>query len=752
MRSLFALWAFVLATPGETSHIFSSPTVKNGKVTDELPDDAEMLPPMEPYESVDLDVDEEADREGTFPQHPPHSHPVLVHPAGPGGEHSRKTHDKPKAKKVGTTIAKKEPTYDPKKDPNPMNTLHQNMKPFHNNGVRNFEKVVDSAAVDQSAGTHGKPPEVPGRHPEVQVQHRPSRPQAPKPQKPEPVVQHVASPTKPATVSPASPVSHEVSHTKDKAAEARDTVAPDAPMPKATMEDKLSQALAPPKAPTPMPESDVLYEPVHHKGSGKHTKKHKVQDSSMKKVVTQTTAAPTTTQEAQKHADLQSQVAELDADLEDTKRIAPIPANVEANLESKLDTEDKQKATDKAADKSSEQIEPPKMKQHGKHKHSKGKKKAEATAQQIPTAPHEDPLDQLHSDAHLLVHPEAAQPEVVQVTPKPQVTEAEAETKENGSDKLQSDTSGETVVSISKKLAKAVESKLENALQPPVKPQPVEKEVAPPEHHSHGKKHKKHSQHQDATPAWSHNSTNGDAIKALHRDTHQVRANVNKSQGKPAPSAAPVKAAEVAHIAPEEKLQKDLGMSSGPETATPVAKAVVPPPAVHTLVHKTHKHHKGKSKFVVGNVTYKDPMAAVHHDAAAVSGKVNLAPNKTQSASIKNAPNKSIAPLAKLDKDLGVNASDAQKSSDAKKKGQQHTGKHHNFLKKKKQEKKTELPTESTAPTEKPPYNVSLMHHALEHLDHAIESQERSYMAATGRIRIKPNVVDEDRPEGYPTS
>jgi hypothetical protein len=318
---------------------------------------------------------------------------------------------------------------------------------------------------------------------------------------------------------------------------------------------------------------------------------------------------------------------------------------------------------------------------------------------------------------------------------------------------LRSDTSGDTVVSISKKLAKAVESKLESALQPTVKPQPVEQVIEPQAHHAHGKKHKKHSQHQDVTPAWSHNSTNGDAIKALHRDTQQYRPNTNKTQSKPTPVVSP----KSAHVVPEEKLREDLGIKNSPAPTKPVV-AEVPAPPAHTLVHKSHKHHKGKSKFVVGNVTYKDPMAVVHHDAEAVSGKVQpqiagQSANKTQRASLKNEANKSIAPLAKLDKDLGVNTSVAHNRSDAKKLNhhghvvEEHTGKHHNFLKKKKKEMEVEPP----APTEKPPYNVSLMHHAIEHLDHAIQSEERSYMVAHGRAGFQPRIIDEDRPaEGYP--
>lgn len=716
MRTLITLCALALA-----KHGFSAPTSKKNMAAQEQPDDdVELEPPMEPFESVDNDiVDEEADTE-----QPLHKPAVLVHPAGPGGQHSQKTHEKAKPKKVVAQVKRK--------DPNPMNKLHKDIQKLHNSkvvphskvdGIKNFEKAVDTATDAESAG------KVSTGHP---LQQPP-----PSPQKPQPVVKHATTPQ--SQTPPVSKVSHQ-ERKIDKATQARKMVTTEAwRLAASVQDDKLAQALEPKTASAPEPESDMEAEHVHHKG--KHKKKQKEQ---AKRIVKPKAAAPPAP-EVQKHPDLQSATAELDADLQDEKEIAPVPANVEANLEAKLETEDKNKVAEKASEE--QEVEPPKNKQHGKHKHGKGKKKQEeAVPQNTQAAIHTDPLDQLHED----VHQETAHADVVQqtqsVTPKPAMTDAAAETKESGTDKLNSDTSGDTVVSISKKIAKAVESKLEHALQSPPKPPPI-LEVEPQAHHAHGKHHKKHGKHQDATPAWSRNSTNGDAMKALHRDTQQYRPSSNKTETKPLSSAA-----KAPQVAPEEKLRKDLGIKSEPVPAQRVAEVDAAPPAVHTLAHKSHKHHKVKSTFSVPNVTYKDPMAAVHHDAAVIADAVRPQNSSHPTQKLKNTTNKSLAPLAKLDEDLGVRHEVQTPPGSNSSHLSRAMGKHHQFLKKHKKEKKVESEEQPAEmdPLEPAPYNVSLMRNAIQHLDHAINAEQNSHVVERRGVR-KPHIIDEDRPEGYPS-
>jgi len=744
MLSVFALCALVFAAPGQSAHV-----TPQASQQDQEPD--EMSSPMMPYESVDVDVDEEADTNGRFQEREVQAHPVLVHPAGPGAKHSRKEHEKDKKVPVGLKKGK---------DPNPMNTLHLDIQALHNNGIRTL--AVDKSETADSSKTAKDSVENLG----VKVHHDPPAPEV-KHVEESPKVQpkHQAKP-QPKLEQATAPVPRQVPTKMVKAASAVAAGPNNAP----TLPLKaLEHALDLPKAPEPEPEveSDMEFKPVPVQHKGKK-KKHHQDDARQddvripaKNVVEEKNTAPKAPQTT-RHEDLQSQEAGLDADLQDKGRIAPIPLKVEADLEAKLDTEDKHKAAVDASEdtKQTASVVQP-SKKHGKHKVVIKKEKKEST--QSTADAQKEPFARLHDDVHhQTAQSDGAQPARVASSP----SEAVAEIKP--AEKLSSDIAGDATVS--KDITKSVESKLNKALQPSPKPvaaawweaaEPVEEVVEPPRHHGHGKHHKKHHKPQDKAPAWNPNATNGGAMGALHRDA-QFRANQSMPQAKL--SAGPVQAAveKVAQptVSPEDRLRKDLGIKSEHKDLPIASNAPVQahplPPVTHNLIHKNHKH-KSK-KFVVANVTYKDPIAAVHHDAAIVSGqeptKSSPVVNRTKSVAVKNST-VAPGPVEKLSKAVGVEAQTA-KPLGAVLNNLGHAlddvttllnGKHKH---KKGENKKKDLKkVEAPQPTQPPPYDVKLMRKALDHLEHATRAEDQTHLPRT-KLNLKPHIIDKDTQLGYP--
>lgn len=726
MLSVFALCALFFAAPGQSAHV--TPQASQ----DQEPD--EMSSPMMPYESVDVDVDEDADTNGRFQEREVQAHPVLVHPAGPGAKHSRKEHEKDKKVPVGLKKGK---------DPNPMNTLHLDIQALHNNGIRTL--AVDKSETADSSKTAKDSVENLGVkvHHELQedvenlgvkVNHDPPAPKVKHvAESPEVQPKHQAKP-QPKLEQATAPVPRQVPTKMVKAAGAVAAGPNNAP---AVPLKALEHALDLPKAPEPEPEleSDMEFKPVpvQHKGKKKKHHQDDVRQDDVpipaKNIVQEKNTAPKAPQMT-RHEDLQSQEAGLDVDLQDKGRITPIPLKVEADLEAKLDTEDKHKAAEDASEDTKQPFKASVVhssKKHGKHKVVVKKEKKESTFANGTFASTADarkePFARLHDDVHhQTAQSDGAQPARVASSP----SEAVAEIKP--AEKLSSDIAGDAKVS--KDITKSVESKLNKALQPSPKPvaqpwwevaEPVEEVVEPPRHHGHGKHHKKHHKPQDRAPAWNPNATNGGAMGALHRDA-QFRANQSMPQAKL--SAEPVKAAveEVAKptASPEERLRKDLGIKSERKDLPTASNAPVQahplPPVTHNLIHKNHKH-KSK-KFVVANVTYKDPIAAVHHDAAIVSGKepTKSSPvvNRTKSVAVKNST-VAPGPVEKLSKAVGVEAQTA-KPLGAVLNNLGHAlddvttllnGKHKH---KKGENKKKDLKkVEAPQPTQPPPYDVKLM-------------------------------------------